>query len=170
MKKNMRKPFMILTIISIVGFGAYAFADWGGYGMGDWGHHRDGYHMGRGGYGMGGDGYGYRNNLSEEDYKKLDDQMRVFHTETEKLRREIYVKELALQNELVKESPDAEKAAKLQKQLSELESEFNQKRVTYMIAQRKNNPDINRGFMGRGGRGYMGRGGMMGYGPDNCWR
>ena len=169
MRKNTRKSLMILTIISIIGFGAYAFADWGGYGMGGWGHHREGYHMGRGGYGMGGDGYGYRDNLSEEDYKKLDDQMQTFYTETEKLRRKIYEKELALKDELVKESPDAEKATKIQKQLSELDSEFNQKRVEHMIALRKNNPNFNGGYWGEGGRGYMGRGGMTGYGPGGCW-
>lgn len=156
MERNKSKMVMVVTIAAILGIGAYAFADWGGYGMGGWGHHRGGYHMDRGG-----PGYGYKSDLSEEDYKKLDDQMQTFYKETESIRQKIYEKELALRSELAKENPDAKKATDLQKELSELESEFNQKRIDHMLALRKTSPNFNRGFMGRGG--------MMGYGPGGYW-
>lgn len=158
------KIIILVTTVAILGIGVYAFADWGGYGMGGWGHHRGGYHMG-----WAGPGYGNRSDLSEEDYKKLDDQMQTFYKDTESIRRKIYEKELALRSELAKENPDAKKASDLQKDLSRLETDFNQKRIEHLLALRKDNPDFNRGFMGRGERGYMGRGGMMGYGPGGCW-
>lgn len=163
MRRNKSKMVMVVTIAAILGIGAYAFADWGGYGMGGWGHHHGGYHMG-----WGGPGYGDKSDLSEEDYEKLDDQMQTFYKETESIRQKIYEKELALRSELAKENPDAKKATDLQKELSGLESEFNQKRIDHMLALRKNNPNFNRGFMGRDGMMDYGPGGMMGSGPGGC--
>lgn len=118
--------------------------------------------------GWGGPGYGDKSDLSEEDYEKLDDQMQTFYKETESIRQKIYEKELALRSELAKENPDAKKATDLQKELSGLESEFNQKRIDHMLALRKDNPNFNRGFMGRGGMMDYGPGGMMGSGPGGC--
>ena len=175
---------MLFTVVTIVGFGAYAFADWGGgYGPRGWGHQGRGWnHMGRGG-----PGYGYGSDLNEDEYKKLDEERQAFFKETENLRQDIYEQELALERELTKESPDAKKAAKLQKELSELETRFEQKQIDHHLAVKKINPRMGRGYMERGGmmgygrggmmmgsgrmdRGYMGRGGMMmGYGPDGCW-
>lgn len=163
MGRNKSKMVMLVTIAAILGIGAYAFADWGGYGMGGWGQHHGGYHMG-----WGGPGYGDKSDLSEEDYEKLDDQMQTFYKETESIRQKIYEKELALRSELAKENPDAKKATDLQKELSGLESEFNQKRIDHMLALRKDNPNFNRGFMGRGGMMDYGPGGMMGSGPGGC--
>jgi len=178
MKKNSTKMLMLFTIVTIVGFGAYAFADWGG----GWGHQ-----------GRGGPGYGYGSDLNEDEYKKLDEERQAFFKETENLRQDIYEKELALERELTKESPDAKKAAKLHKELAELETRFEQKQIDHHLAVRKINPRMGRGYMGRGGimgygrggmmgsgrggmmgsgRGGMmgyGRGGMMGYGPGGCW-
>jgi hypothetical protein len=151
MERNKSKMVMVVAIAAILGIGTYAFADWGGRG-----HHR-GYHMG-----WGGSGYGYKSDLSEEDYKKLDDQMQTFYKETESIRQKIYEKELALRSELAKENPDAKKASDLQKELSEFESDFNQKKIGHKLALRKANPNFNRGFMGRGG--------MMDYGSGYYWR
>ena len=167
MKKNSGKMLMVLTVITIVGFSAYAFADWGmGSGRGGWGHHgRGGQHMGRGG-----PGYGYGSDLNEDEYKKLDEERQAFFKETENLRQDIYEKELALERELTKESPDAKKAAKLHKELSEFETRFEQKQIDHHLAVRKINPRMGRGYMGRGGMMGYGRGGMMmGYGPGGCW-
>jgi hypothetical protein len=65
-----------------------------------------------------------------------------------------------------KKNPDADKAGALQKEISELESELDQKRVDHMIKMRKLSPNDGRGFM-------MG-GYHMGYGSaspgDPCWR
>lgn len=163
MKKNQSKILVLVTVVAFLGVGAYAFADWGRYGMGNWGHHRGGYHMGWG-------GSGYQRDLSEDEYKKLDEQMQTFYKETESIRQKMYEKQLALRSELAKENPDAKKAAEIQKELSALESELDQKRIDHMLSLKKDYPDWGRGFMGRGGRGYMGRGGMMGYGPGYCWQ
>lgn len=152
MERNKRKLVMVVAIASILGIGTYAFADRGGFGMGDRDHRHGGYHMD-----WCGSGYGYKSGLSEEDYKKLDDQMQTFYKETESIRQKIYEKELALRSELAKENPDAKKASDLQKELSEFESDFNQKKIDHMLALRKASPNFNRGFMGRGG--------MMGNGP-----
>ena len=88
--------------------------------------------------------------------------MKTFYKETESIRLKIYEKELAVRSELAKENPDAKKASDLQKELSEFESDFNQKKIDHKLALRKANPNFNRGFMGRGG--------MMSYGPGYCWR
>ena len=158
MKKNSGKLLMVLTVITIVGFSAYAFADWGmGSGRGGWGHHGRGWHH----RGWGESGYGYGSDLSEDEYKKLDEERQAFFKETEDLRQKIYDKELALERELTKENPDGKKAAKLHKELAELETEFEQKQIDHHLSVRKINP--------RMGRGYMGRGGKMGYGPGGCW-
>lgn len=165
MKKTSSKMLMVLAIVTIVGFGAYAFGDMGGgYGSRGWGHH------GRGGYHMGWGGPGYGSDLSEDEYKKLDEERQTFFKETESLRQDIYDKELALERELTKESPDAKKAARLHKELSELETRFEQKEIDHHLAVRKINPRMGRGYMGRGGMMGYGRGGrMMGYGPGGCW-
>jgi len=166
MRKNSGILLVILTVVTVLGFGAYAFADWGsGYGSRGWGH------MGRGGHhmGWGGPGYGYGSDINEEEYKKLDEERRNFFEATENLRQDIYQKELALEQELAKENPDAKKAAQLHKELSELETRFEQKQIDHHLAVRKINPRMGRGYMGGGGMMGYGRGGMMGYGPGGCW-
>jgi hypothetical protein len=80
---------MVLTVVAVVGFGAYAFDDWG---MG-YGHH--GY--GRGYGGCGGSGHGYMmGDLNEYHIKQMDEQRKTFFKATENLRQEIYKKELSL--------------------------------------------------------------------------
>ena len=166
MRKNSGILLVILIVVTVLGFGAYAFADWGsGYGSRGWGH------MGRGGHhmGWGGPGYGYGSDINEEEYKKLGEERRTFFEATENLRQDIYQKELALEQELAKENPDAKKATQLHKELSELETRFEQKQIEHQLAVRKINPRMGRGYMGGGGMMGYGRGGMMGYGPGGCW-
>ncbi len=151
---NTNKVILILTVIAIAGFSAYAFADWGmGYGRG-----------------MGYGGQGYVGNLSADEIGALDQERAAFFKATEGLRQDIYVKELELRSELAKQNPDAQKAAKLQKDISDFETQLNQKRVEHVVKEKKINPDAGRGFMGRSnmrygmmGPGMMG-GGMMGPG------
>lgn len=172
MKQNiLKKGIAVLTVIFLFGVGANAFAGWGRgyYGAGPVGQYR-----GWGGY----DGPFYgRSDISEEDWKKLDQERQAFLTDTEVLRRKIYEKEMALRSELAKSSPDAPLAAGIRKELSDLQAEFEQKRLSHMIKMREVNPNFGRGDrMGRG-RGY-GRGYRMdgpgprgyGYGPGACWR
>jgi zinc resistance-associated protein len=167
---------MIITIVSIavIGLGINAFADGGmGWGRG-WNHHRGGM------YYQGCYGNGDTDELSPEAYKQLEEKRDAFFNETKDIRRNLFEKERALQSELAKDEPDAALASRLQNEISELQSQFDQKRIQYMVEMRKLNPDAGRGYMGGGfGRGYgghmMGYGGpMMGYGNNGgdgyCWR
>lgn len=169
MKRNNRNMVILIASVAILGLSAYAFADWGdGYGMmgGRGGRGMGmGYHMG-----WGDGGYSYRGSLSEQEYQNLEEQQQKFFTETETLRRKTYEKEMALQSEMAKETPDAKRAAELQKELSDLNSEFNQKRIDHLLTLRKTNPDLGKGFMGGGPMMGYGPGGMMmGYGPGGCY-
>ena len=167
--KKRNGAIIILTVLAIVGFGAYAFADWGmGYG------HRMGMHGGMGMYG-GGMGYGcpgwngaapgwqgtagpaYRGNLTPDQIKALDDARSAFFKETESIRQDLYAKNLALRSELAKPNPDTAKAAQLQKEISELRAQFDQKRLDHMVKMREINPQAGRGFAGGYGPGH-GRG------------
>ncbi len=79
-------------------------------------------------------------------------------------KRNLYSKELELRSELIKNNPDASKAGALQKEVSELESNLDQKRIDHMLKMRKLNTNVDREYMG----GYH-----MGYGnssSDPCWR
>jgi zinc resistance-associated protein len=179
MKRIASKIVTVLTVLTIMGFGAYAFADGGmGYGRhhGGWNHHGSEWQ----GDGYGSPGYGYMmGNLSEEDIQKIDQQREAFFKSTEDLRQSIYQKRLALESEFAKKNPDAKNAANLQKEISDLSAQIDQKRVAHMIEMKKINPGLGSGFMGPGmmgrgyGRGYRGNGPMTGYGSSfdhPCWQ
>jgi len=169
------KITMILVIAAVLGIGVTSFAGWGrgywgnGYPMGP-------YHMGSG-YGMmhqdwGYGGPGYRGDLNDEQIANLDKERQDFYEATADLREALYQKELELRSELAKPEPDAQKSAALQKEISSLESQLDQKRLDYQIKMRKNFPRS--GYRGYGyGPGGMGRGmyggGGGGYGPGSCW-
>ena len=112
---------------------------------------------------------GYQSNLSDEDRAKLNKERQAFFEDTRQLRENRYQKELELRSELAKKDPDAKKAVGLQKEISDLESQLDQKRVEQRIKMRQENPDF---FAGRGygkggggmGRGYGKGGGGMGRG------
>ena len=168
----------IITIVSvaIIGLGVNAFAH-RGMGWGGWGHH------GSGMYGQDRYGTEYDNQLSKEDYKKFEQKREAFFKETQDIRTNLLEKERELQSELAKSEPDAAKASRLQKEISKLQSQFDQKRIDHMVEMRKLNPNSGRGYrsggpmMGYGsngdGRGYRSGGPMMGYGSyggGGCWR
>ena len=149
---TLTKLIVVLAVIATVGFVASAFAGWG---AGGYGHRGPGWrHMG-----WGGTGYGYKQNLTEEQRKALDQERQAFLNTTESLRQDLYTKNLELRSELAKDNPDAQKAAAVQKDISKLESELEQKQLDFMLNARKVAPDAGRGYM------LGGRGGMMGYGP-----
>lgn len=169
------KIFMVVAIVAVFAIAATAFAGWGR------GHGGYGYHMGPG-YGMhrgwddgprGYGGQGYQSDMSDGDIAKLDKQRQAFVEATSDLRENLYQKELELRSELAKPEPDAKKAAGLQKEISGLEGELDQKRLDQRLKMKKDFPQFGyggRGY-GRGGRG-MGRGmygGGGGYGPGSCW-
>ena len=165
-EKTTRNTVIVAAIIAIVGFGMYAFAHrgegYGGYG----GMHqgmRYGYGMGmHGGYGE--QGYGYQGELNEKEILEMEKERDAFFQDNENLRRDIYAKELALRSELAKENTDASQAANLQKELSGLYSQLDQKRIEHMIKVRKISPNAGRGFMGENHMGYGS------YSPGDCRR
>ena len=107
--------------------------------------------------------------MSAEQYKQLDEQRQSFFESTATLRQNIYQKDLELRGELSKETPDTDLARGLQKELSKLEAELEQKRLDHMIAMRKISPDVGRGGYGRGARG-PGYGNCQGAGGgQRCW-
>jgi len=147
MKKGL---FVILAIAAIVALSVTAYAGKGmGYGPGG------GQCQGNrgGGYGPGsGNMMGcMMGNISDDEAKKINDERNAFFKATEDLRQDIYEKEMELNSELAKKNIDAEKAAKLQKEISGLESQFDQKRLDNMIKMKKLNPNMGRGFGMRGG-------------------
>ena len=167
------KIFMVLAIVAVLGIAVTSFAGWGRGHMGYGYHMGPSYGMGRG-WADGPRGYGgraYQSDLSDEDIAKLDKERQTFFEATSNLRETLYQKELELRSELAKSEPDAQKAAGLQKEISSLESELDQKRLDHHIKMRKNFPRS--GFRGKGyGRGGWGMGRGMaggGYGPGSCW-
>ena len=156
---NLKTIIITVASIALVGLGINAFAH-GGMGWGgSWSHHGQGWHH-QGGYGP-----GYYDQLTKEEYKQLDQKREAFLKETQELRSNLFEKERELQNELAKDEPDASKASRLQKEISELQAKFDQKRIDHMIEMRKLNPNA--------GRGYMHGGPMMGYNPNGsgyCWQ
>ena len=168
MQHHSKKLIIVITVIALVGLAGYALADWGkGYGSRGqgWGgpgrHHR----WDERGYGPG------MGALSQEQQTKLDEQRQTFFKGTEELRREIYQKELELKSELAKKDPDASKAADIQKALSALRGDMDQKRLEHQLKVKQIVPYAARGFKG-GGRGFGGGPGYgRGYGSGgNCWR
>lgn len=172
MKRIANKMVCILTVFTIIGFSAYAFAG----GKTGYGRHHGGWHHG----GNECPGYGFMaGDLNEEDIQKLDEQREAFFKSTEDLRQERYQKRLTMESEFAKKNPDPKKVANLQKEISDLTAKIDQKRIEHMIEMKKINPGFGTGFMGPGmmghgyGRGHRGGGHMMGYGasPDRpCWQ
>jgi len=163
-----RKSIFGLAAVLILGIATIAFAH-GGWGNGG------GYMMGPGyggrmmgpGYGghmMGWDsdgrsyhrGSGAWGNLSNEDAAKLNASQDKFYQDTEPLRDQIADKEAALNNEMKKDNPDKDKIFTLQKEISALKSDFDQKAIAHQLEVRKLLPDNYRGS------GY-------GYGGGYCW-
>jgi Spy/CpxP family protein refolding chaperone len=161
--ENSIKKILMVAVIVLLGFSGRALADpgmmgyrygyGGGYPMHEW-HHG----------GFGGPGFGNWGNLSEEQIQKLYAEQSAFFEATRDLRDRLYQKSLELRSELAKENPDAPKATALQKEISQLRAELDQKRLTHLLNMKKIDPEIGRGF----GRGYGGYG-MMGPGMMGPW-
>jgi zinc resistance-associated protein len=138
------KKSIFLGAVLLIATAAIAFAHggggYGGYGIGPG-------MMGYGGY----DGHmmgpgpwtdrGYNVNLSDEQRDKLEAAREAFYNDTRQLRDQIQEKRYSLNNELNKENPDTAKVTQLQKELSKLDSEFDQKSIAYQLEVRKLLPD-----------------------------
>ncbi len=156
--RTLKIVFIGLISIALLGIGINAFAH---RGMG-WGGGSD--QQGSGWHHRGGYGAGPNDSVSKEEYKQFEEKREAFLKETREIRASLVEKEQALQGELAKSEPDAAKASGLQKEISELQSQFDQKRIDHMVEMRKLNPKAGRGFM-RGGS-MMGKGRR---GGGNCW-
>ena len=141
----------------------------GGHMMGNWGR-------GPGYYDR--DDRGYASTLTKEQQEQLADLDRKFYDETINLRDQLWSKSAELNSLLSETNPDTSKVGQLQKEVSDLRAQFDQKATTYELEARKIAPETRFG----GGYGYgpmMGgynhmRGGYsrgygMGYGPGPCW-
>jgi Spy/CpxP family protein refolding chaperone len=166
MKTNtIRTAIISLVTVSIMAIGTVAFA---GKGMG-YGNDQSA----RGGYGC------YRNvdcpygrqaaNLTDEQRKQLDAERQAFFEATKTQRQDLHAKRLELRAEMANRTPDVKKAAGLQKEISDLQANLDQKRLTHIMKMREINPDAGIGYF-RGGQGMRGhgRGHGMGYGPGYC--
>jgi zinc resistance-associated protein len=162
-----RNVIITIALIAVLAIGINAFAHSGmGWG-GGWGHHRGGMHY-QGGYGN-----GNVDQMSPEAYKQFEQNRQAFFNETRDIRTSLFEKERELQNELAKDEPDVAQASRLQKEISDLQSQFDQKRIEHMVEMRKLNPNAGRGYTS-GGPMMGSNGPMMGYGYNgaggNCWR
>jgi len=157
MKKRLVSKIMIISLVTLIGFGGSALA-YRGWGSGDCPA------GGPGGKHQGG-GYGYSANLTEEEVKKLNSEREAFFKQTQDLRNDIHAKELALRAEMAQKNPDVEKASGIQKELSALQAQFDQKRLEHQIRMKEINPNAGAGFCdGKGKRGGHGKG------PGVCQR
>jgi Spy/CpxP family protein refolding chaperone len=164
------KIFMVLAIVAVLAIAATSFAGWGRGGGRGWGGNCWGPGSGYGPRGYG--GQGYQSDLSEEEIAKMDKERQAFFEATSDLREKRYQKVLELRSELAKPELDAKKAAEIQQEISDLESQLDQKRLDHRIKMKKDFPDFGAGGYGYGPRGKgMGRGmyGGGGYGPGSCW-
>ncbi|MCF8053041.1 MAG: periplasmic heavy metal sensor [Desulfobacterales bacterium] len=169
------KKLSVMAFIVTLGVVGLAFAHGGfdGYGFGG--------HMMGPGYGMMGPGYGphmmgpdtmgyghprgWRGDsdnleLSRQQADKLESAQESFYRDTRDLRSQIYDKNAQIQEELAKQNPDRGKIMDLQKSVSKLESELDQKQIDFQLEARKIAPELGEGFVGRG----------YGPGAGYCWR
>jgi Spy/CpxP family protein refolding chaperone len=152
--RHITRAVIAATTVIAIGLAVNAFAGWGiGEGQG---HHMRGYQGGS--YGPGGGG------LSQGQYQEMDAAQKKFYQETEALRNGMYQKQLALEAELARDKVDTNKASQLQKDLSKIRADMDQKRIAYMAEMKKINPDAGRGY----GRGMGARGGPHDYGGGPC--
>jgi Spy/CpxP family protein refolding chaperone len=167
---------MILVVLMMIGFIGYSTTSYAGWGRGDsFGGGSGTWNCPRGGYGD----QGFGGNLTDEEIATAQKERNAFLESTRELREKHYQKELELRAELAKQNPDAKKAAELQKEVSALETDMDQKKLEHRLKMKKDYPQIyGKGFGGgfgpRGGGmgpGYgkgHGRGGCPGGGP--CWQ
>ena len=107
----------------------------------------------------GGQGYcwqydkGY-SDLNPEQQSKLDQLNQEFSNKTATLRNKIWAKSDELNTVLNAPDPDTEKAKALQREISDLRSQFTEHQLAFEIEKRKIAPDAAASFGSRYGKGY----------------
>lgn len=140
MKKHLFSRIVVIGVVVLMGFGVNTFA-----GMG----------KGPGNRGMG----PASTNLTDDQVKQMEAERNAFQATTQGLRQQLRENRQALNTELAKQTPDAATAAALQKDISDLQAQFDQKRLTHMLEMKKIDPNFAEG------RGMVpGKGHGMGHG------
>jgi Spy/CpxP family protein refolding chaperone len=147
MKKHLFSRMVVVgAVVVLMGYGVNVYA-----GMG----------KGPGGHGMGTTSA----NLTDEQIKQMESERNAFQTATKGLRQQLNEKRQALQSELAKQAPDAATCAAIQKDISDLQTQFDQKRLTHVLEMKKIDPNF---AEGRGMGPNMGHGMGPGKGLGPC--
>jgi len=148
---RIQRTILVVTVVALTGIAGVAFAN--------------PYLAGRNlGYGGNPDcprfqnGGGKAANLSDEQIAQIEKLRSEFNAATADLRQNLRQKELSLQAELAKKSPDAAAAAGLQKEISALSADLDAKRLAHRLEVHKIAPQAGLGYgpgphHGRGGQG-----------------
>jgi Spy/CpxP family protein refolding chaperone len=139
--KNIKKITGITLMIMVLSIPAFAWGPGRGQGFGS-GPYRN--------------SDNYRNNLTEEQQTKINELHKAFQDKTADARNEMMKKQIDLNAELNKDTPDLKKAKSLQKDIDGLRSKINEARLELMVEAKKVSPDApyGRGIkMGQGMRG-----------------
>ncbi len=148
MKKHLFSGMVVVgAVVVLMGFGGNAFA---------------GTANGPGNPGMGAAGAG----LTDDQVKQMESERNAFQTATKDILHQLNEKRQALNTELGKQTPDAAAATALQKGISDLQAQFDQKRLTHILKMKKIAPNFIEGpGMGPGMGMGMGQGMGHGMGP-----
>lgn len=155
----------------IAGLAAVAVISIGGSAIAGKGYRQDGQRGGE--YGQQyRDGSCRNPNLTAEQREQLDAERKAFFETTRKDRQDLRAKRLALRAEIAKSELDIDAAKGLQKEISRLQADLDQKRLDHLVTVRKIDPEAGRGW-GKGHRGSghqfaKGLGMGNGTGPGDC--
>ncbi|MEI6258610.1 MAG: periplasmic heavy metal sensor [Deltaproteobacteria bacterium] len=148
MKKHLFSRMVVVVAVAVlIGSGVNAFA-----GMG----------KGAGNPGM----CAANANLTDDQIKKMESERTAFLLATKDIRQQINEKRQTLQAELTKQTPDTSTCASIQKEVSDLQSQFDQKRLTHILEMKKIDPNFTEGRGMGHGMGH-GMGSPSGGGPPN---
>ena len=113
-------------------------------------------------------GYGYQ---GPEERSGQDQRGEASYNDTAEIQNQIRAKSAELDTLLNSPDPDLEKARSIQKEINELQTKLDEKRLNYELEERKRNPEARSG--GGYGWGYgpqmRGFGSRGGYGPGMGW-
>lgn len=156
----------------VAGLAAVAVIAMGGSAIAGKGHRQDGQRGGEYGqqYRDGSCRYADRNpDLTPEQREQLDAERKAFFETTRKDRQDLRAKRLALRAEIAKSELDIDAAKGLQKEISRLQADLDQKRLNHLVTVRKIDPEAGRGFFGKSwGKGHRGAGHQFAKGRGDC--
>jgi hypothetical protein len=169
MRKTKRTTLVITVVMALALVGGFALAH-------DPGEKK--------GYGDPGAGRGWTSNLSPEQQERLRAQEQKFYEDTARLRTELYQRRLELQGLIVDPQADPETIKAKQRELFDLERQFQERALDHRLAVREVLPE---GYAGGGPHGYgpgmddrhrhgwghpwgkSGFGAKRGYARGYCW-